>query len=411
MKMYKTNKINSKLIILGITSILLVGCGSSSTSVSTSNTYAGDRGGSSDTIEDFSYVTANGGFGLEADIEASHKGGLSSLVDAISNDTDYEYSEDYYDYNDNYTDEEIEINIDDKVNQQKDNNLNTDKYLYEDKLIYRCTMEIETLEYNNSYKILQELLDTYECRIESENFYDETSHYGYSYNSYKNYSNGKFNIIVIRVPSKYFKEFVNNSSSLGNVISKRSEVENITQTYYDTTARAEGLEIQLNRLKEMLQQAYEVNDMIQLNREITEVENQLNQLRTQIRTMDMDTTYSYVSISLQEVVEYTEAATQIRTNTFIDRLKNTIINTWEDTKDAAEEILFTIIHSLPILIIIGLLILIFHKPLLKKYRSYRDFKKSLIEGLEEDNISTAIINDNTLNNNFTQNVESDKNNE
>ena len=55
---------------------------------------------------------------------------------------------------------------------------------------------------------------------------------------------------------------VESLGNIGQVTSKSSEVENISQKYYDTSTRVEALEIEQARLLEMLSNASEIESMI-----------------------------------------------------------------------------------------------------------------------------------------------------
>jgi short subunit fatty acids transporter len=94
--------------------------------------------------------------------------------------------------------------------------------------------------------------------------------------------------------------------------------------------------------------------------------------------MDMDTTYSYVTIEIVEVVEYTEGETPIKTNTFVDRLKNQIVNTWENVLDSLESLLFSLIAAIPVLIILMIVVVVFK--IVKKKRGNK--KNWMDEALE-----------------------------
>ena len=212
--------------------------------------------------------------------------------------------------------------------------------------------------------------------MESEYFTNDSSEVDYIYSGM--YKTGVRNNIVVRIPSANYNNFINESGNLGNITSKQTSVDNITQKYYDTTAQVEGLEKQLARLQTMLDEATEVYEMIEINEQITEIEYRINSLTTEIRTMDMDTTYSYVTIEIVEVVEYTEGEEPIKTNTFVDRLKNQIVNTWENVLDSLESLLFSLIAAIPVLIILVIVIVVFK--IVKKKRGNK--KNWMDEALE-----------------------------
>ena len=364
----------TRLNVVALTSaltILLTGCGGSAMGSSVDAMPTPKNSGASYEMNSMSsmdsYDDSFAGFGADEGYTFDE-----------SEETYYETekTEDYDSYDS--TDASIDDNNNDTTgNSTQENTESTTQTLYQDKLVYRCNLEIETLNYDESYSKLKELINKYECRVESEYFSDDSI--SYYYDEYRYASNGyvagKSSNMVIRVPSSKYNDFVEENGSLGNVTSKQSSIENITQEYYDTTAQVEGLKIQLNRLQEMLKQAYEVEDMIEINKEITEVQNQINKLTTHIRTMDMDTTYSYVNIALKEVLEYSEDEPITKTNTFVDRLKNQIEDTWKGFLGFLEGLLFTLIALIPTLVVIAIIWIVIRIIFNKKITEYKKLRK------------------------------------
>lgn len=309
----------------------------------------------------------------------------SNNMNSISN-TDSSYSDDSNYYEDSTSENVSDTEIADAETYESKDFSTT---LYEDKLIYRCNIDVETKSYDECYQALQSLITKYNCILASENYSDNKSSYDYYRYTNGQYIKSRQNTIVIRVPSKNYKDFVNESGDIGNITYKQSEVENITQQYYDTTAEVKGLQSQLNRLLIMMNNTTEVSDMIEINREITDVQNQINKLETKIRTMDMDTTYSYVTITITEVATYTEV-TELEEDTFFTRLRDTVLDSWESFLSLCEGTLFLIIRILPtaavLIAIIILIKVIFKKQLdnlkLKKHKA-KDFKVKTTENKED----------------------------
>ena len=74
---------------------------------------------------------------------------------------------------------------------------------------------------------------------------------------------------------------------------------------------------------------------------------------TEIRT---DVDYSTIELQLREVTKYNEAPEQ--TDTFFQRLGNTITDTWKNFQIFLETMLFFFIRIMPYAVIIGLIILV-----------------------------------------------------
>lgn len=242
----------------------------------------------------------------------------------------------------------------DTEKENTDNKANNKAILLEDKLVYRSDITIETTEYDKSYKKIKKLMNKYGCIIQNEDFSNRDDSYTYD-EDYRNsdYKLKRQDLITIRVPSKNFDKFISASGSVGNVIRKTQSVDNITESYYDTKMQLEALKSQMKEYKRMMDSADNINDMIQLTESIEQLQYRINRLETSIRTMNLDVNYSYVTLKLNEVVEYTQVEKDKKTNKFIDRLKNTCLESINSLGSLIEWLIFFIIRALPVAIVFG----------------------------------------------------------
>lgn len=330
-------------------------------------------------------LTACSGGGSTSSAVKSASGSTSSDIAYSTNDS-YGFSSEYngsldemYEYEetagtDSYNEADKES---ENISNTTHNSSNSNIVLVEDKLVYRCYVDIETLDFDKSYAVLQDMMKKYNCVISSETFGDESISYFYDsyYSSSDKYKTGRTDEIVIRVPSANYKSFISEYGELGNVTSKTQTVDNITQEYYDTTSQVDGLKAEMERLEIMMSQAIEIEDMITINQAITELQSEINSLTTYIRTMDSDVAYSYVTISLREVLEYSEVEQPIKKNTFIDRLKNQCVDTWKGFLNFLENLLFTIIGLIPAIVIIGIIVIIIKLTCKNKIKTWKENRK------------------------------------
>ena len=227
----------------------------------------------------------------------------------------------------------------------------------EEKLVYHCNLEIETLDYPATMASVKATINKYGGIIQSES--ESDSGYNWYYENYRKTSGTMHNYLEIRIPSKEYNNFLAELDGVGKVVSKSTSVDNISQQYYDTTAQIEALKIQEKNLLSMLEKCETIEDMITVEQRLSEVQYQLNNLQTTRRYMDMDVAYSYVNISISEVMEYRQESEPVKKNTFVDRLKNTLLSTGRGFLSFLEGLLFLIIRMSPyiaILVVIGLII-------------------------------------------------------
>jgi hypothetical protein len=324
--------IHSKIIALATTAILsttlLTGCGSSSD-------YAASISDSA------SYSTT------------------TSSSDGIANGSSY-----YYDV-DADTEELAEAELD-------YNDSNDSTTLLEEKLVYYCDMDIETLDYDSTITSIKDTIKKYKGIIQSEN--ESDSSYNWYYENYQKTSGTMTDYIEVRIPSDDYENFVNELDGVGKITSKSTSVDNISQKYYDTTSQIEALQIQEQNLLEMLEKCETIEDMITVEDRLSEVRYQLNNLQTNKRYMDTDVAYSYVNINVTEVMEYHNTQEPVKKNTFADRLKNTIKSTGTGFLSFLEGLLFLIIRLFPYLVIIAIIWLIFRKKIKNAIAEHKNKK-------------------------------------
>ena len=221
------------------------------------------------------------------------------------------------------------------------------------KLVYTCTMRMETTEFAKTLSALKELIEKYDAFVETEEQSDSANSWYYS--SYRKTSGTLSERIVIRVPSENYDAFLSDLDGQGKVREKNTKVDNITRSYSDTETIIAALKTQEKRLLEMMDQAETIEDMITVEDRLTEVQQELALYESRLSGMDLDVAYSTVDLTLTEVLEYSGDTEPVYTATFGDRLKNTLKESWETTLEFLEGLLFFLIRALPILLILGVI--------------------------------------------------------
>lgn len=245
--------------------------------------------------------------------------------------------------------------------------------LLEEKLVYYCDLEIETLDYGETVKYIKEMISQYGGVIQSEDEADNSDNWYYE--DYHKTTGTMRNYIEARIPSANYDSFLASIDGVGKMKSKSTSIENISQQYYDTTTQIEALEIQEKNLLSMLEKCETIEDMITVQDRLATVSSELDRLRTDKRYMDTDVAYSYVNINIAEVMEYHYDEEPVRTNTFADRLVNTIKATGKNFLRFLENMLFLIIELIPYLVIVGIIYLIFGKKIKSRIKSKIEEKK------------------------------------
>ncbi|TCO80011.1 DUF4349 domain-containing protein [Marinisporobacter balticus] len=188
--------------------------------------------------------------------------------------------------------------------------------------------------------------------IEVVGGYIENSNTNYKdYNAEKSLVNGN---ITIRIPEKHFIHILEKIKKIGIVTNLGIDGNDITQQYRDTVNEIENLKIQEKRLREIMNKAKSVKDVLEVEREFTRVRGQINQMTGNIKRWDDLTSLSTIEISLNEIIPKDKKIGPVNSNT-IDQAKKAFIKTINHIMEFVEKSFIVFVSILPIVFIIGVI--------------------------------------------------------
>ena len=235
------------------------------------------------------------------------------------------------------------------------------------KLIYTATVSLETTDYQKSVDALHSLMNSCNAFAEYE---DEWTR-----------SDGDLHTlqITLRVPSENYDELMSGMDGIeGKVVNRSSEVTNITREYADNEAVIEGLEIQEERLLEMMDKAETIEDMILVEERLSEVQILLNRARTSRETMDSDVNLSTVTVNLTEVrFETTTAETG-----YLTRVKNAFIDMWDGIVEGLGDFGIDLIYAIPVIVIVLVIVLLVVRAVRKSRKKQAEQAAQAVQGTQ-----------------------------
>lgn len=239
-----------------------------------------------------------------------------------------------------------EQGIDDTTQEKNSAQINTEM------LVYTCDISIDTLDFEKSVAEFKNMLKSVNGFIERETYSD-----GYSQGSYyvEEEDKNKMYETTVRVPSSQYEAFLSGADTLGDVRSKTSNVENVSQEYTDLNTSLEIYEAKEKRYIKQLSQISDDAQALKLEKELTELQVKIAQIKTRMNTIKTDVDYSTINVTLIQVAKYNEKP--VKKDTFWQRLSNTVKDTWKTFLSFLEALLFFIIRVMPYLILIALIIL------------------------------------------------------
>ena len=227
-----------------------------------------------------------------------------------------------------------------------------------EKIIYSADATVETTDFDKTLEELAALIKEYGGWVQSSsingaNYYSISR--GSSYNRSADYT--------IRIPSDRFQTVMGSLSTLGNVPYSYTYTENVSAQYYDVQSRLTAYKTQEARLLEMMEKAQTVEDTITIEEKLTELQYKIDSLQSSLNNWDRQVNYSTISLSVQEVGEYTEQ--QAVTVSYGQRLLNAFTDSLKGAGRFFKNLLVFLVSALPTLVILAVLFFAL-RPLFRK---------------------------------------------
>jgi len=177
---------------------------------------------------------------------------------------------------------------------------------------------------------------------------------GYIENSYvsgrslNSADSARYASFTVRIPAASLDEYVGYIEGSYHVTSHNTNAQDITDSYYDTEARLQSLLTQEERLLAMLEDANELQYMLQLEDKLADVRYQIESYHSTLQRYDKQVAMSTVSIQLNEVMEFKPVTTLPKS--FGERMSQAISNSWDNFVDGVQNTAIDFMYALPGLI-------------------------------------------------------------
>jgi hypothetical protein len=106
--------------------------------------------------------------------------------------------------------------------------------------------------------------------------------------------------LSLRVPSDRLDGFLTGLAAIGRTVSRYESATDMGTQYADTAMRLATQRDKLARLTELLAQAADVSDLLEIETQIADTQYQIDALESALRTIDRDVSKSAVSVTLLE---------------------------------------------------------------------------------------------------------------
>jgi hypothetical protein len=189
-------------------------------------------------------------------------------------------------------------------------NTSTSKYIIKRGDLY---MEVQSIK--DAIPEIKKVCDVHKAEITSERHSDS----GSTLDAY----------LTVRVPAEKFDDFITTIAEIGlRVTSQSVDVEDVSKDYIDTEERKRNRELLRDKYRKLLTRAKNVKDTLDIERELTNVQSQIDSAEGRLRYYREQIAKSTLNINIQEIKPTT---TQGRTVHFWSGVKASIVNGWYDS--------------------------------------------------------------------------------
>lgn len=323
--------------------------------------------------------------GMKSSNEISQGAGINSVLNYDQSDMQNDYS---YETQDTYEKSDNAQDIDDSDIE----NVDTDKpAITEEMLVYSADIDMETIHYDDDKQSLMDLIKSNGGFISSSSESND-DYYWYRNDSSKRAS--KYWSVEFRVPSNKYQTIVQSVGTIGNVKRCDQNVQNIQTEYHDVELQLEQLKIQEEQLEKLADQTDDIEYLYQIMNKLSETRIQIDKLNTQKNKYETDVKYSYITLSLREVDEYSESGQLVpeKELTFIEEIVKNFADANENLVDGVKDIILNIVYNIyNIIILIAVIqIIVYWRKKQKKSKRHKNDKMMNVKNNPVD----AIINDN-----------------
>lgn len=219
------------------------------------------------------------------------------------------------------------------------------------KIIVSRDISMETLEFDKAVKgITNDIL--------SSGGYIENSQISGRGIGSSNYIQNRIAYISARIPKDKFGSISDGVEKYGVIVNTQTQSQNVTSQYIDTEARVKTLKIQEERLLELLKKSTKIEDMIALEKELSQVRYEIENLTGSLRNMDNLVEYSTLTLRIQEVLTQTEL--RKKPVTLGQRMKDGFISALKIIESGIKYIIIAISFLLPFIVIALVIFLAYH---------------------------------------------------
>ena len=181
------------------------------------------------------------------------------------------------------------------------------------KITKNATISLEVEDVNVCYDKVSKLVKEAEGFIESS---DETVFT----------DNTKRINLVLKVREDKFESVISQIKEFGKVTALRIDSKDVAEQYYDLKARLKNLEIEEQKLQDIMNKASTVKEMLEVESEIKRVRNDIESMKEQLKVWENLTRLGTINLSIREVSKVDKPTTLVPFKGISSDIKQAFIN-------------------------------------------------------------------------------------
>ena len=209
------------------------------------------------------------------------------------------------------------------------------------KWIVTMDMSVETQDLDAALSQLRDQIGGFEGYVENQNIHNGSSYSGRRYRSAN---------LTIRIPVAKTEEFTAQVGDICHVVSQNKQQEDVTLTYVATESRLNALKTEETRLLELLAQAEDMSDLLQIEARLTDVRYELESVTSQLRVLENQVDYATIHLFIEEVRDYTDTKED---KTVWQRISGGFVDSLRGIATGALELAIWTLANLPYLVLFG----------------------------------------------------------
>lgn len=177
--------------------------------------------------------------------------------------------------------------------------------------------------------------------------------------------------LVIRIPSTEFTALFDGVKKMGELTSSQQNVVDVTSQLTDLRASLENLKVREDRLKSLMAQAKNVTEVMAVEKELSSVRTQIDQLSASLKSQTQQVSLSTLYINAQESPEVANQFQSLDTNLWGKAVQGLVKNVNIAIR-LLEQLFILVVAWLPAIVLLGLGTLGLSKT--KTYKNWRTKK-------------------------------------